>query len=196
MEGKPEMDPLEIMLFETQQDWEQWLEANHTSSPGGRLKIAKKGSGKTSVSYAEALDVALCFGWIDSRRDKFDEEYFLQRYTPRRKKSPWSQVNREKVAALIAAGRMREAGLREVEAAKQDGRWEAAYAPASKIVVPDDLQAALDANDKAQEFFKTLNSANRYAILYRIMGAKRPETRQKRINQFIEMLAEGKKLHE
>ncbi|MCA9916072.1 MAG: YdeI/OmpD-associated family protein [Anaerolineae bacterium] len=184
------------MLFETPEDWQQWLAANYDSSPGVRVQISKKGSGKASVTYQEALETAICFGWIDSRKDRYDEEYYLQRFTPRRSKSPWSKINREKAEALIAAGKMHEAGMREVELAQQDGRWEAAYESQSKITVPDDLQAALDANPAAKDFFATLNSVNRYAVLYRVTTARKPETRARRITQFVEMLAEGKKIYE
>lgn len=190
------MADLEIMLFRSMGDWERWLEANKDTSPGVRLQIAKKASGKDSISYAEALEAALCFGWIDSRKEGFDDDYWLQRFTPRRKRSKWSVINREKAESLIEQGRMQEAGLREVESARQDGRWEAAYQSQNKITVPDDLQQALDANETARAFFETLDSANRYAILYRVGDAKKAETRQKRIDQFVQMLAEHKKIHE
>lgn len=189
------MPELPIIPFESEAAWEGWLEQNHASSPGLWLKIAKKGSGYESVDYAGALDVALCFGWIDGQKNKFDDEYWLQKFTPRRPRSKWSKINREKVERLIAEGRMREAGLAEIEAAKADGRWDAAYESQSKITVPDDLQAALDANPEAKAFFDTLNSANRYAILYRVDEAKRPETRQRRIDNFIDMLNKGEKLY-
>ena len=189
------MPELEIMLFNSEQDWEQWLEEHHTTSPGTWLKIAKKEAGKESVSYQEALTVALCFGWIDGQKNKFDNEYWLQKFTPRRPRSPWSAINRDKATQLIEQSKMREAGLREVERARQDGRWDTAYASQSKATVPDDLQAALDQNEAAKAFFEQLNSVNRYAILYRIQSAKKPETRQKRIAQFVEMLAEKKKLY-
>jgi uncharacterized protein YdeI (YjbR/CyaY-like superfamily) len=189
------MTELPIIPFESQQAWEQWLEENYTTSQGLWLKIAKKDSGHQSVSYAEALDIALCFGWIDGQKGKFDDEYWLQKFTPRRAKSIWSQVNCAKVEGLIAEGKMREAGLKEVERAKTDGRWDAAYAPQSKVTVPDDLQTALDANPTAKAFFETLNSQNRYAILHRIITAKKPETRQSRIDKFITMLNNGEKLY-
>ena len=143
----------------------------------------------------EALDVALCYGWIDSQRAGFDGRYFLQRFTPRKPRSKWSQVNREKVAKLIEAGRMKPAGLREVERAKADGRWDAAYEPQSTATVPDDLCAELEKNVAAREFFETLNSTNRYAILHRIQDARKPETRARRIAKYVAMLAEGKKLY-
>ena len=150
--------------------------------------MAKKASGLASVDHPGALDVALCFGWIDGQRKKFDDTHFLQKFTPRRPRSKWSKINREKVENLIEQGRMREAGLAQIEAAKADGRWDAAYDSPSNATVPDDLQAALDANPEAKAFFETLTSNNRFAILYRIQDAKRPETRQRRIDKFIEML--------
>lgn len=187
---------LEIMLFATQDEWEQWLEVNCDISSGVKVQIAKKNSGKQSVTYNEALEIALCFGWIDSRKEKLDDEYWTQRFTPRRKKSPWSAINREKAEKLIEEGKMRESGLREIENAKADSRWEKAYQPQSKATVPDDLQKALDDNPKAKEIFESLNSSNRFAILYRVQSAKKEATRQKRIKQFIEMLAEGKKIYD
>jgi uncharacterized protein YdeI (YjbR/CyaY-like superfamily) len=190
------MTELEIVLFESQNAWEQWLEIHHESSAGVRLKIAKKTSGKTSVSYDEALEIALCFGWIDSQKQKLDDDYWLQRFTPRRPKSPWSVANCEKAEGLIAQGKMREAGRREVELARADGRWEAAYQSQSKMAVPDDLQQALDANAAARAFFETLDSANRYAVLYRVTTAKKVETRQKRIAKYVDMLANGEKIHQ
>ena len=186
---------LPILPFASREAWEAWLEEQHTVSQGVWLKLAKKGSGIETVTFAEALDVALCYGWIDSQADKFDGNYWLQRFTPRKPRSKWSQVNREKVAKLIEAGRMKPAGLREVERAKADGRWDAAYEPPSTATVPDDLRAELEKNVAAREFFETLNSTNRYAILHRIQDAKKPETRARRIAQYVEMLAEGKKLY-
>lgn len=187
------MSDLPIISFETESAWEQWLEQNHTTSSGIWMKIAKKGSVNITVLYPEALTVALCFGWIDGQKDRLDEDFWLQKFTPRRAKSAWSRINREKAIALIAQGRMREAGLQEIERAKADGRWETAYEPQSTISVPDDLQAALDQNPIAQAFFNQLNSANRYAILYRIATTKRPETRQRRIDEFIAMLNKQQK---
>ncbi|HEU0019596.1 MAG TPA: YdeI/OmpD-associated family protein [Thermoleophilaceae bacterium] len=188
-------DDLPILPFPSQAAWETWLEENHSDAQGLWLKIAKKASGIETVTYVEALEIALCFGWIDGQRGRFDDEWFVQRFTPRRARSRWSQINRDKVERLIADGRMRPAGLREVERAKEDGRWEAAYASQSKIEVPDDLQRALDANSAAKEFFGTLDSANRYAVLYRIHDAKRATTRSRRIEQFVAMLARGEKIH-
>ncbi|HUN07470.1 MAG TPA: YdeI/OmpD-associated family protein [Aggregatilineales bacterium] len=186
---------LPIVHFASAQDWEQWLEHNHTDSPGLWLKIAKAGSGHASVSYQEALDLALCFGWIDGQKGAFDDEFWLQKFTQRRPKSIWSQVNREKIAALTAAGKMREAGLRQVEAAKADGRWDAAYASQKNMTVPEDFQAALDSNPAALAFWGKLNGTNRYAVLHQIVTAKKAETRQKRIEKFIQMLTENKKLY-
>ena len=181
--------------FATADDWEAWLEAEHEQTDGIWLKIAKKKAGIESVTHPDALELALCFGWIDGQRKAFDENWFLQRFTPRRRGSKWSRINRDKVEALIAAGRVRPAGLREYEEAKADGRLDNAYEPPSKIAVPPDLQREFDANPAAADFFATLDSQNRYAVLYRIHDAKRPETRARRIAQYVEMLAEGRKLH-
>jgi uncharacterized protein YdeI (YjbR/CyaY-like superfamily) len=189
-------DDLPILLFGTPADLEQWLEQNHAGSPGLWLKIAKKGSGVESVNYAQALELALCFGWIDSQKRGFDERFFLQRFTPRRPRGKWSLINREKAEALIASSAMRPAGLAEVEAAKADGRWEAAYAGQRTAKVPEDLQRELDRSDAAREFFATLDSANRYAILYRLQEAKKPETRERRLRKFIAMLERGEKIHD
>ncbi len=188
-------DDLPILPFASPAEWESWLEKNHAAAPGLWLKIAKKASEIATVTYAEAIDVALCFGWIDGQRGRFDDDWFIQRFTPRRTRSRWSQINRDKAERLIADGRMRPAGLQEVERAKQDGRWEAAYASPSKIEVPADLQQALDANPSAKDFFAKLDSANRYAVLYRIHDAKRAETRTRRIEKFVAMLARGEKIH-
>ena len=185
-------DNLPIVAFISQDEWESWLREQHTESNGLWLKIAKKGSGNDSVTYAEALDVALCYGWIDGQKGAFDGHWWLQRFTPRRARSRWSKVNTTHVERLIAEGRMQPAGLLEVERAKADGRWDAAYEAQSSATVPDDLQAALDENEAARGFFATLNSANRYAIIYRVQDAKRPETRARRIRTFVEMLSEGK----
>jgi uncharacterized protein YdeI (YjbR/CyaY-like superfamily) len=188
-------DELPIHLFADPGKFETWLEENHDSSAGVWLKIAKKGTGKRSVTYAEALELALCFGWIDSQKRGFDEEYFLQRFTPRRPRGRWSQINREKAEALIAAQRMRPPGQAEVEAAKADGRWEAAYAGQRTAEVPDDLQRELDASPAAAEFFAGLDSANRYAVIYRLNDAKKPETRERRLRKFVAMLKRKETLH-
>ena len=188
-------DDLPIILFATPAELEAWLEAEHARSDGLWLKIAKKDSGVDSVSYAEALEVALCFGWIDSQKRAFDEKHFLQRFTPRRPRGRWSRINREKAEGLIAAARMRPAGLAEVEAAKADGRWEAAYEGQRRAEVPADLRRELDASPAAREFFAKLDSANRYAIVYRLGEAKKPQTRERRLRKYVEMLERGEKIH-
>jgi len=188
-------DTLPIISFETQQDWERWLTEHHTETEGLWLKIAKKEVGISTVNYAEALESAICYGWIDWQKASFDDKYWLQKFTQRRAKSIWSKVNCTKALALIAEGRMQPAGIRQVELAQADGRWESAYESQSKITIPDDFQKELDNNPKAQEFFTTLNSVNRYAILFRIQTAKKPATRSARISTFIEMLANNQKLH-
>jgi uncharacterized protein YdeI (YjbR/CyaY-like superfamily) len=188
-------DELPVLPFADAAAWEAWLELEHARAAGVWIKVAKKDSGVASVTHAEALDVALCFGWIDGTRRGLDATWFLQRFTPRRRGSRWSRINTERVAALVAAGRMRPAGLAEVAAAKADGRWAAAYESQSAAAVPDDLRAALDANAAAAEFFATLRGANRYAILYRVQDAKRPQTRARRIEQYVAMLARGETLH-
>jgi uncharacterized protein YdeI (YjbR/CyaY-like superfamily) len=187
-------DDLPTIAFASGAEWEAWLEDNH-GSPGVWLKIAKKDSGITSVSHPEALEIALCFGWIDSRREALDEHYFLQRYSPRRPRGKWSQINREKAERLIAEGRMRPAGLAEVERAKADGRWDAAYAGQRRATVPDDLQRELDARPAAKAFFDALSSQNRYAILFRLQDAKRPETRARRLARFVAMLEAGETIY-
>jgi len=188
-------DTLPIISFATQQDWEAWLKEHHTASTGMWLKIAKKDTGIPSLSYAEAVESALCYGWIDGQKASCDEQYWLQKFTPRGPKSLWSKVNCDKATALLASGRMQPAGIRQVELAKADGRWEAAYASQSKISIPDDFQRELENNQQAQEFFMTLNSANRYAILFRIHTAKKSETRSARIKKIIEMLSNQQKLY-
>jgi uncharacterized protein YdeI (YjbR/CyaY-like superfamily) len=188
-------DDLPLMPFESAAAWESWLEAFHAESAGVWLQIAKKATGIPTVTYAEAVEVALCYGWIDGQKASHNADYFLQRFTPRRPRSKWSKINVDKVAELAKAGRMRPAGVAEVEAAKADGRWEAAYGSMATIAVPDDLQAALDANPAARDFFATISRTNRYAVLYRIHDAKRPETRAKRIAMIVEMLAEGRTFH-
>ena len=172
--------------------WERWLEANHDAD-GVWIKMAKKGSGIASVTHAEALEAALCFGWIDGQRKGLDETFFLQKFTPRRPRSKWSRINRRKAEQLIAAGRMRPAGLAEVERARADGRWKAAYEPQSTARVPDDLQRELDSRPEAAKFFASLDSRNRYAILYRLQDAKRPETRARRLAEFVAILEEHRK---
>jgi uncharacterized protein YdeI (YjbR/CyaY-like superfamily) len=188
-------DDLPQLSFASGADWEAWLAEHHASSDGVAVKIAKKGSGIASVAYPEVLDIALCFGWIDGRRNALDDDLFLQRFTPRRARSRWSRINREKAEALIAAGRMRPAGMAEVERAKSDGRWDAAYEGQRTIAVPDDLQRELDARPEAAAFFATLSSQNRYSILYRLHDAKRPETRARRLEKFVAMLEAGETIY-
>jgi uncharacterized protein YdeI (YjbR/CyaY-like superfamily) len=189
-------DDLPILLFVAPADLEKWLEAHAAGSPGLWLKIAKKGAPEPSVTYAEALELALCFGWIDSQKRGLDDTHFLQRFTPRRPRGRWSKINREKAEALEAAGALRPAGAAEIAAAKADGRWEAAYEGAAAAEVPDDLQRALDASPAAAAFFAGLDGANRYAITYRLAEAKRPETRERRLRKFLAMLERGEKIHE
>jgi uncharacterized protein YdeI (YjbR/CyaY-like superfamily) len=190
-----ELKGLPIMRFERQEDWAIWLDENHATSPGVWVKLAKKTSKKQSVSYDEAVEVALCYGWIDGQSSGQDESFWLQKFTPRRSKSVWSKINRERAERLIENGQMRPAGLAAVESAKQDGRWDAAYDSPSTASVPADFQAALDRNSTAQAFYATLNSTNRYAILHRIQTARKPETRAKRIQQFIQMLENQERLY-
>jgi uncharacterized protein YdeI (YjbR/CyaY-like superfamily) len=189
-------DDLETLPFESAAAWEAWLRKHHATSPGVWLKIAKKGSGVASVTYDEALDGALCHGWIDGQKQSFDDTFFLQKFTARRARSVWSKRNREKATKLIEAGRMRPAGLEQVELAKADGRWEAAYEGSGSATVPEDLQRELDRNPAAAAFFATLDRANRYAILWRIQTAKKPETRARRVETFVQMLAERKRIHD
>ena len=183
------------MPFRSATEWEAWLEDNHAGSKGVWIKMAKKGSGIDSVRYPEVLESALCFGWIDGRREPLDERYFLQRFTPRRPRSRWSRINRENAERLIADGRLRPAGLQEVERARADGRWEAAYEGQRSITVPDDLQRELDARPAAKAFFAQINSQNRYAILYRLHDAVKPETRARRLAKFLAMLEAGETLY-
>lgn len=184
-----------MIVFEEPAQFDAWLHENGATETELWIKYAKKGSGIKTITYDEALDIALCHGWIDGLVRSVDETYYSQRWTPRKARSKWSKRNCGKVEELIAAGKMLPAGLAEIEKAKADGRWDAAYAGPATIEVPDDLTEALNANPRAAEFFKTLNSQNRYAVLLRIHDAKRPETRQKRIAQFVAMLAEGRKLY-
>jgi uncharacterized protein YdeI (YjbR/CyaY-like superfamily) len=186
---------LPIELFERQQDWALWLKVNHGTSPGVWLQLAKKGTDIQSVSYEEAVKTSLCFGWIDGQKKAHSDEYWLQKFTPRSPKSIWSKINKGKALALVKAGKMKPAGLKEIERAKRDGRWEAAYDSASKAVVPSDFQAALDSNARAKAFFGTLDSRNRYAVLFRIQTVKKAETRAKRISQFVQMLERHEKVH-
>ncbi len=183
-----------VLECATAADFRAWLGKNHKRSPGVLLRIPKQGA-RGGLGYAEALDVALCYGWIDSQKRALDESAWLQRFTPRTAKSPWSKINREKAEALIKTKQMRAAGLAEVERAKADGRWERAYAGSRTATVPTDLAAALERNRRARTFFEQLDSANRYAILYRVQSAKKPETRAQRIEKFVGMCARGETLH-
>jgi uncharacterized protein YdeI (YjbR/CyaY-like superfamily) len=181
--------------FKTHKDFAAWLEKNQARSEGLWLRIAKKGSGKKSVTYAEAVDTALCYGWIDGQKLPESDTSWLQKFTPRRPRSPWSRINRDKALALIARGEMKPGGHAEVERAKLDGRWESAYDPSSTVQVPADLQHELDRRPAAAEFFASLNRSNRYAVLWRIQTAKRPETRAQRLKSIIERLEKGEKFH-
>jgi uncharacterized protein YdeI (YjbR/CyaY-like superfamily) len=189
-----EKNGLPIVAFADRAEFAAWL-AEHADTSGLWIRIAKKDTGVASVNHAEALDVALRHGWIDGTAQRVDEVYYVQKFTPRTKRSRWSKINRATAERLIAAGEMTPGGLREVDAAKADGRWEAAYASPANQTVPDDLRAALDANPAAAAFFTTLTSQNRYAILYRVEEAKRPETRARRIEKFVGMLERGETLH-
>jgi uncharacterized protein YdeI (YjbR/CyaY-like superfamily) len=196
--GEPAVEQvggLPVLELGSAREWERWLVRNHATSNGVWLKIAKQGTGVATVSYPEAVEVALCHGWIDGQRQKHDDVFFRLRMTPRTARSRWSKINCDRAEVLVAAGRMRAAGRREIEAAKADGRWDAAYAGPRTMEVPDDLTRALRRNAKARRAFDTLDSANRYAILWRLHDAKRPETRARRIEQFVTMLAEGRTIH-
>jgi uncharacterized protein YdeI (YjbR/CyaY-like superfamily) len=190
----PHKPELPIHEFPDQAAWERWLEVHHGDSAGVRLKFAKKGSAHRTVNYAEALEVALCFGWIDGQVGRFDADFYLQRFTPRTKRSKWSQINVEKATALIEAGRMRPAGSAAVEAAQADGRWDEAYPPASRAAVPEDFQAALDAAPRAAEFFAGLTGSNRYAFLYRLHHVTDPARRAARIADYLERLSTSRTL--
>ena len=181
--------------FDDQESWRAWLQANHATSRGVWLRIAKKGASEGSVSYSEAVETALCYGWIDGQKKGIDESSWLQRFTPRSKTSIWSRINREKAIRLIELGKMKAAGLREVEHAKQDGRWDRAYDSPSRATIPADFQAVLDKAPKAKAFFASLDGRNRYAVLWRIQTAKKVETRAKRIKELAEMLSRQKKIH-
>jgi uncharacterized protein YdeI (YjbR/CyaY-like superfamily) len=186
---------LPVLQLADRATWQQWLEQNFTREDGVWLKFAKKGSNETTINYAEALEEALCYGWIDALVNKFDDKFYLQKFTPRRKRSVWSQINVGKAEKLIADGRMKPSGLEQVAAAKADGRWEQAYASPSKMEVHEDFQKALKENPNAKEFFETLNQTNKYAIYWRVQTARKPETRERRIKQLVEMLEADQKLH-
>jgi uncharacterized protein YdeI (YjbR/CyaY-like superfamily) len=198
MAAKPSATPIaELTIVECPDDahWERWLQEHHATARDAWVKIAKKGSGVTTIHYPEVLDTAICFGWIDAVRRPLDDTYFLQRFTPRGPRSKWSQVNRDKAQALTAAGRMRPAGHAQVQAAQADGRWEAAYEPQSRATIPEDLQGALDAEPRARAFFATLKGQKRYAFLYRLHNVKTQTARDRRIANYIKLLREGKTLN-
>ncbi len=189
------MKDIPTKSFASAEAWHKWLQKNHATSDGIWLRIFKKDSGTKTVTYAEALDEALCFGWIDGQRDKYDAESFVQKFTPRRPKSLWSKRNQAHVARLEKEDRMQPAGLKEVEQAKADGRWESAYDSAATMKVPDDFVKELKKDKKAYEFFLSLNKTNTFAIAWRLATAKKPETREKRMKALLEMMRSGKKLH-
>jgi len=182
-------------LFKSAKAFETWLKKNHAASDGLWLKIAKRGANEPSITYPEAVEIALCWGWIDGQKKGLDDQHFLQRFTPRRQRSRWSRINRETAERLIAEGRMRPAGLAEVQRARADGRWDAAYEGQRSISVPPDLQRELDARPQAREFFEQLSSQNRYAILYRLHDAKLPATRARRLAKFVSMLEARETIH-
>lgn len=184
-----------VRAFKDAKAWESWLAKNQSSASGVWMRLAKKDSATKSISYPEALEIALCYGWIDAQKRGESNSTWLQRFMPRAKKSIWSKINTEKALALIASGRMTSAGLDEVVRAKQDGRWEAAYEPASTAKVPADFEAELKKSPRARDFFKTISATNRYAILWRLQTAKKAETRTKRMRSFIEMLEKGETIH-
>jgi uncharacterized protein YdeI (YjbR/CyaY-like superfamily) len=185
---------LPVLPAASREAWDAWLAEEHERSRGVRLRLAKKGSAGRGVTHAEALEVALCYGWIDGQASRLDDDFWLCRFTPRRPQSRWSKINRGRAEELIARGEMKPAGLRQVEQAKADGRWDRAYESPSTATVPDDLRAALERNPRARESFEALNRTNRYAILHRIEDAKRPETRARRIQKYVAMLAAGEKV--
>jgi uncharacterized protein YdeI (YjbR/CyaY-like superfamily) len=194
-QGSRVREPERTVAFADREEWAAWLEREHATSAGVWLKLGKKGSPTASLRYAEALEEALVWGWIDAQKRPLDEHAWLQRFTRRAPRSAWSRINREKAALLLEQGRMQPPGLAEVERARADGRWERAYDPPSRAEVPDDLRVALEKSPRAARFFATLDAANRYAILYRVQTAKRDETRHRRITQFVAMLAKGEKIH-
>ncbi len=187
-------DNLPVIRFETEQKWIDWLDENE-DQPGVWVRFAKKNSGLVSINYQQALDVALCFGWIDGLLRKFDQDTYIQRFTARRPNSKWSKINKDKAELLIAEGKMRPSGFAAIELAKQKGIWQTAYESQKNITVPEDFQAELNKNPKAADFFSTLEGVNRYAILYRLQTARTPELRTKKLKQFIEMLLQKEKIH-
>jgi uncharacterized protein YdeI (YjbR/CyaY-like superfamily) len=192
---KNKKDDLLIQIFKTSDEWEKWLDKNYGSATGIWLRLYKKASGISFINHREALDVALCYGWIDGQANKYDEKSYLQRFTPRRPKSIWSKKNIENVNRLIAADKMKPAGLKEVELAKADGRWKAAYDSPANMEIPKDFLKELSKNPKAKKFFQTLNKTNTYSITWRLQTAKKQETREKRMKVILEMLSKGQKFH-
>lgn len=188
-------EDLPIIAFQTTAEWEKWLAENHSQPTGIWLRIYKKDSNEPSVTYAEALDEALCYGWIDGQKNKYDAESYLQKFTPRRKRSIWSKINTQHVERLTKAGKMKPAGLAEIEAAKADGRWQQAYDSHRNMTVPEDFLSDLEKNPKAKAFFETLNKTNVYSIAFRLQTAKRAETREKRMRVILDMLSKGEKFH-
>lgn len=187
---------VEIAAFQSALDWERWLGNNHANSIGVWLQFFKKGSTAASVNYAEALSIALCYGWIDGQLKKHDDESWLRKFTPRRARSMWSKRNCDLANQLVKDGKMKSAGLREIATAKQDGRWDQAYDSPRKMKLPEDFLKLLSKNKKALVHFKALNKANTYAITWRLQTAKKPATRDKRLKAIIEMLSEGRRFHE
>lgn len=192
---KNEKDNLPILIFKTAKEWEKWMSKNYASSKGVWLRFYKKASAMPSISYPEAVEVSLCYGWIDGQANKYDENSYLQRFTPRRPKSIWSKKNIEKVTGLIATGKMKAGGLKEIEAAKADGRWEKAYDSPASMEIPNDFLEELSKNPRAKKFFGTLNRTNIYSITWRLQTAKKPETRAKRMKVILEMLSKKQKFH-
>jgi len=189
------IDDLPIVFFESPAQWAEWLAAHHAEASGVWLRMFKKGTGIPSVTYAEALDEALCYGWIDGQKNKYDDQSWLQRFTPRRAKSIWSKINTGHVERLINAGKMKAAGIKEIEAAKHDGRWQKAYDSHKNMTMPEDFLKELEKDAPARAFFETLDKTNLYAIAFRLQTAKKAETREKRMKAILEMLAKGEKLH-
>jgi uncharacterized protein YdeI (YjbR/CyaY-like superfamily) len=184
-----------VLVFEHQQAWEDWLSQNHKSVPGVWVRLAKKGSKLRSLTHSEALETALCYGWIDAQKKPESSSAWLERFTPRGKRSIWSKINCQKASALLECGRMKDSGLKEMQRAQEDGRWQRAYDSPGTATVPEDFQAALDKNARAKAFFATLESRNRYAILFRIQTVKKAETRARKITEFVAMLERQEKIH-
>jgi uncharacterized protein YdeI (YjbR/CyaY-like superfamily) len=191
----PSISDLPIITFASQEEWRQWLDQNHQDEKGLWIKIYKKATGKPTVTHESALEVALCYGWIDGQSKSLDEESYLQKFTPRRPKSIWSKINIGHIERLMKEGKMKPAGIAQVESAKADGRWDQAYDSPKNMKIPDDFLKELHKNKKAKDFFETLNKTNTYAIAWRLQTAKKPETREKRMKQILEMLTKGERFH-